>query len=389
MNKLFNLQLFAEEDDVIKSSDLEPAISIDFTSRLNANISELQNLLGVTEMTPMTTGTIIKLYKMVQTETPDQVDEGETIGLTKFERKLAKQVELKLNKYRKSTTAEAIQRSGRALAVNKTDEKLLSGVQKDIKKSFYGLLEEATGSATGTNLQNTLSAVWGAIKRFYVDEDATPIYFVSSDDVADYLGNAQITLQTAFGISYIEDFLGLGTLVVTPELDAGEVYGTAKENINGAYVPASSGDVAQTFGLTADATGLIGMTHLIKGDNATLETLAFSGVIFFPELTDGVIKGTIDHTPVLDTLTVNSVAGSKTGDTKITVTQELEKGHNYKYKTDPTTAPEVKYMQNVRNWNAWDGKSDITATTGHKITIVECDSAYKALKSGTADVTSK
>ena len=389
MNKLWNLQLFAEEDDVIKSSDLEPAISIDFTSRLNANISELQNLLGVTEMTPMTTGTIIKLYKMVQTETPDQVDEGETIGLTKFERKLAKQVELKLNKYRKSTTAEAIQRSGRALAVNKTDEKLLSGVQKDIKKSFYGLLKEATGSATGTNLQNTLSAVWGAIKRFYVDEDATPIYFVSSDDVADYLGNAQITLQTAFGISYIEDFLGLGTLVVTPELDAGEVYGTAKENINGAYVPASSGDVAQTFGLTADATGLIGMTHLIKGDNATLETLAFSGVIFFPELTDGVIKGTIDHTPVLDTLTVKSVAGSKTGDTKITVTQELEKGHNYKYKTDPTTAPEVKYMQNVRNWNAWDGKSDITATTGHKITIVECDSAYKALKSGTADVTSK
>lgn len=389
MNKLFNLQLFAEEDDVIKSSDLEPAISIDFTSRLNANISELQNLLGVTEMTPMATGTIIKLYKMVQTETPDQVGEGETIGLTKFERKLAKPVELKLNKYRKSTTAEAIQRSGRALAVNKTDEKLLSGVQKDIKKSFYGLLKEATGSATGTNLQNTLSAVWGAIKRFYVDEDATPIYFVSSDDVAEYLGNAQITLQTAFGISYIEDFLGLGTLVVTPELDAGEVYGTAKENINGAYVPASSGDVAQTFGLTADATGLIGMTHLIKGDNATLETLAFSGVIFFPELTDGVIKGTIDHTPVLDTLTVNSVAGSETGNTKITVTQELEKGHNYKYKTDPTTAPEVKYMQNVRNWNAWDGKSDITATTGHKITIVECDSAYKALKSGTADVTSK
>src|SRR5699024_9897267 len=133
------------------------------------------------------------------------------------------------------------------------------------------------------------------------------------------------------------------------------------------------------------ATGLIGMTHLIKGDNATLETLAFSGVIFFPELTDGVIKGTIDHTPVLDTLTVNSVAGSKTGDTTIRVTQELEKEHNYKYKTDTTTAPDVKYMQNVRNWNAWDGKSDIPATTGHKITIVECDSAYKALKSGTAD----
>lgn len=386
--KLLNLQLFAAEENLITSSDIEPAISIDFTSRLNSNITELQNLLGVTDMTPMSSGTVIKMYKMVQVNTPEQVGEGETIKLTKFERKAVKQIELTLKKYRKSTTAEAIQKFGRSRAINDSDALLVSGIQKEIKGSFYDSLKNATGSATGSNLQSTLAAVWGAIKQQYKDTDATPIYFVSTADVADYLGNAQINLQTAFGFTYIENFLGLGTVVITPELDAGEVYGTAKENINGAYVPATSGDVAQTFGLTGDATGLVGMTHQIKGDNATVETIAFSGVVFYPEITDGIIKGTIDTTPTLDTLTVTSAAGSTSGTTKITVSPELGQGHIYKYKTDASAAPTVTYGQNVRNWTAWDGKSDIEATTGHHITVVECDSTYKALASGNDDVTS-
>ena len=37
----------------------------------------------------------------------------------------------------------------------------------------------------------------------------------------------------------------------------------------------------------------------------------------------------------------------------------------------------------------WDGKSEIKATSNHKITVVECDNTYKALKSGNATVTSK
>ena len=126
----------------------------------------------------------------------------------------------------------------------------------------------------------------------------TPIYFVSSEDLADYLGNAQITLQTAFGMSYIENFLGLGTVIVSPELEKGKVIASAKENINGAYVPANSGDVAQTFNLTSDATGLIGMTHNIDGKTATFETLLFSGVIFFPEFLDGVIVSSIQASEV-------------------------------------------------------------------------------------------
>lgn len=294
--KKINLQLFAAEANLTVGADLEPAISIDYTSRLNKNINELQRLLGVTEMVPMSAGTNIKIYKTEQVNTPAQVGEGETIPLTEINRKLARTVELKLNKYRKSTSAEAIQRSGRSIAVNQTDEKLISSVQTSIKKVFYNLIKTGTGTAAGTNLQSALSAAWGKMQKFYVDMTVTPIYFVSSEDLADYLGNAQITLQTAFGMSYIENFLGLGTVIVSPELEKGKVIATAKENINGAYVPANSGDVAQTFNLTSDTTGLIGMTHNIDGKTATFETLLFSGVVYFPEFLDGVILSTIAPT---------------------------------------------------------------------------------------------
>lgn len=292
-NRRMNLQLFAVPENEIITTDLEPAISIDVTSNLNSNISELQNLLGVTDMQPMSAGTLIKMYKMEQVNTPEQVAEGEVIPLTKIQRKLAKTVELTFNKFRKQTTAEAIQKVGRNIAVNQTDEKLISGIRKSIKKAFYDALSSGTGTTSGTSLQSALAQAWGGVKKYYEDEDATPIFFVSSDDVADYLSTAQITMQTTFGWTYIESFLGLGTAIITPALAKGKVIATAKENLRGAYVPAGSGDLAQSFNLTADSTGLVGMTHQIATDNASITTLIFCGVIFYPELLDGVVVSTI------------------------------------------------------------------------------------------------
>lgn len=290
--KKLKLQLFAAPTNTTVAADLEPAISVDFVSRITQNIAELQEVIGVSELIPMAAGTDIKIYKMSKKNTPSQVGEGETIPLTEIERKLVKTIPLDLNKYRKNTTAEAIQKVGRNLAVNQTDEKMISEIQKDIKKAFYTALATGTGTATGTTLQVTLANLWAKLQGYYEDMDVTPIYFLNPQDVADYLGTAQITMQTAFGFTYIENFLGLGTAIITPQVTAKTVYATAKENLNGAYAPVS-GDVGQTFGLTSDATGLIGMTHQMKSDNATIDTLIMSNVVFYPEFADGVFKGTI------------------------------------------------------------------------------------------------
>lgn len=292
--KRFDIQLFAAEENMNAAADLEPGISIDFVSKITSNISELQKVLGIAEMEPMSSGTTIKIWKMEQVNTPEQVGEGETIKLTKVQRTLARTIELVLNKFRRNTSAEAIQKVGRNMAINKCDEKLVSGIQKNIKQDFFDVLLAGDGEVSGVGLQATLANAWGALNVYHEDEGVTPIHFLSPLDVAEYLGNAQITMQTAFGLSYVEDFLGLGTVVVSPRITKGKTVSTAKENLHGAYIPANSGDVAQSFGLTSDSTGLIGMKHSADDTNATINTLAMSGVLFYPERLDGVFVGTIN-----------------------------------------------------------------------------------------------
>ena len=290
------LQLFAAAEGLTTAADMEPGISIDLANTFNGNIKELQKVLGLTSLRSMPAGTTVKIYKLEQTTTPEQVGEGEVIGLTKFKRTLAKTVELSFKKFRKETTIDDIQKVGKEMAINDTDELLIKKIQKGIKSDFFASFAEGTGTAAGTGLQAVLANIWGELQKVYEDEDVTPIYMVSSDDIAAYLGTAQVTMQTAFGFSYIEDFLGLGTVLVSPALTKGTVYGTAKENIKGIFAPASSGDVGSTVGLTSDSTGLIGMKHYVDNTTANPGTLVLSAVKFYCELLDGVIKGTISST---------------------------------------------------------------------------------------------
>ena len=292
MKKIYNLQLFAAPEGLTTAADLEPAISVDFTSRLREGIQTLQKVLGVTDMVPMAAGTTVKAYKVTKENAPAQVGEGEEIPLTKISRKLAWQKELKLKKYRKATGAESIQKVGYDRAVNDTDEKLVKETQKDIKNDFFVALATGTGTAEGANLQKACANLWAQLQVRYEDMDVTPVFFINPVDVADYLGNAQITMQTAFGMSYIENFLGMGNAIITSSVAAKAPVATVAENLNGAYVPAD-GDVAKAFGLTMDESGLIGMTHKAASGNATIETLVMSGVLFYPEYVDGVFKATI------------------------------------------------------------------------------------------------
>lgn len=90
----------------------------------------------------------------------------------------------------------------------------------------------------------------------------------------------------------------------------------------------------------------------------------------------------------LEKLTVQSAAGTKTGDTKLTVTPSKTGNNTYKYKLSEEEVT-VAYGQNVKTWSVWDGAADITAETGKAITVVECNAEYQAVKAGNAVVTSK
>ncbi|MDD3231486.1 MAG: hypothetical protein PHE09_20075 [Oscillospiraceae bacterium] len=92
--------------------------------------------------------------------------------------------------------------------------------------------------------------------------------------------------------------------------------------------------------------------------------------------------------PTLGTLTVTSIAGTATGDTKLTVAPTLTEGNSYRYQTGTTvTLPIVG--ADCTAMTAWDGTVDITATTGNQIMVVETTATGLAVKAGIATVTAK
>ena len=89
-------------------------------------------------------------------------------------------------------------------------------------------------------------------------------------------------------------------------------------------------------------------------------------------------------------MTVASAEGASSGKTALTVSgHTLETGESYVYKTHATAAPTVGLGGDLTGWSTWDGEADITATTGHKITVAVKGADGTAVAAGSAEVTSK
>ena len=124
-------------------------------------------------------------------------------------------------------------------------------------------------------------------------------------------------------------------------------------------------------------------------DGVALQGAGKAGEFILPDNKKAVCKVLLDSEYGLDNLTVTSAASSTTsGKTKLTVSPVLTSGNSYKYKVaDNAVLPAAG--QSVKGWTAWNGTDEITAATGKEICVVECDSAYRALKAGVATVTAK
>ena len=124
-------------------------------------------------------------------------------------------------------------------------------------------------------------------------------------------------------------------------------------------------------------------------DGVALQGAGKAGEFILPDNKKAVCKVLLDGEYGLDNLTVTSAASSTTsGKTKLTISPALTSGNSYKYKVaDNAVLPAAG--QSVKGWAAWNGTDEITAATGKEICVVECDSAYRAIKAGVATVTAK
>lgn len=281
----------------VKAEDMKKVREVDFVNKFTHDgIKKLLDILGVTNKIKVVEGETLYTYTNTVSLESGAVEEGAVIPLSEVEQTKTPVGTATLNKWRKATTAEAIVKSGKNEAVNGTDASLLKKVQAGVKANMFTFINGTiTGSvtATGVGLQSALANGWGKLQVAFEDDDVETVFFLNPLDVADYLGGAQVTTQTAFGFSYIENFLGLGTAILSGSITQGTYIATAKQNIRCIYIN-MAGDLAEEFNMTTDETGLIGISSgYTNQERAQVETLVMSGVAFTVEYAGGVVKGTI------------------------------------------------------------------------------------------------
>lgn len=286
----------AKETNVIEKSKIAKVRELDFAMLFGENINSLITMLGVTRRIPVTAGAVLKKLTVTGTLNDTTVGEGEIIPLSLYETKWTAVGEMTLDKYRKATTAEAILKGGFDQAVNDTDERMVLDIQKGIRaKLIESLDDDDATEVAGDTLQEALAQAWGQLQVKFEDDAIQAVYFINPLDVADYLATAQVTVQTDFGFTYIENFLGLGTVIMTPQITKGELYATASQNIVVYYIDVNeSNGLGDAFDFTTDpATGLVGIHEDSNYTRLQSETVAISGVTFFAEMPAGIVKGTI------------------------------------------------------------------------------------------------
>lgn len=371
---------------------------VDFVTRFADNWDALRNIMGIMRPIRKAPGTKLVSYKASVDGTLQggtSVAEGDEIPFTKMKVEPVSYADIEVAKYAKSVTLESVAKYGADVAVEKTDDAFLVALQNKILGEFYTFLGTGTLTLSETTWQRALAMAKGKVldKFAGMDKDVTEIVgFANILDAYDYLGDKEITVQTVFGLNYVENFLGYRTLFLLPDkyIAQGTVIALPVENIDLYYVDPGDSDFAK-LGLNYTVKGetnLIGV-H-VEGDysRATGDMYAIMGMKLWAEYLDGIAVATVGA-QTLGTLTVTSAAGTSSGNTKITVSPaKADAGNVYKYKVG-SAAETVTYGQNVKTWTVWDGTSDITAASNQKITVVEASSDYKALKAGSATVTAK
>lgn len=287
------------EHNLINTTALGEIKSIDFANKLGENLTKLFEALAIQNKIPMNVGAALKQYrfKVIDSSEPaGEVAEGEIIPLTKVQREQVTITDLKFTKFRKSTSAEAIQAYGYDLAINQTDKEMIKYIQKKFRTEFFESLKAALSNTKRTNnsrlnaknLQGALS-IGRANLSVLLDGEITPIAFVNPNDTAEHLANGFINSNgTQFGISLLTPYVNV-KIVEFSDIPKGEVWMTVSENLNVAFAN-PRGELSRAFAFATDETGFVGVIHDIQPERLTADTIYASAISMFPENIDAVIK---------------------------------------------------------------------------------------------------
>lgn len=296
------------KDGITVKNDIKVAVrELDFVTRFGKNWDALREILGIMRPIRKTPGTKLTSYEASMKSEALQggasVGEGEEIPYTEFQVVPVAYDDIVLEKYAKAVSIEAVDKFGATVAVQRTDEAFLNELQSKVMGDFYTFLK-TKGTLTPTDpitsfQMGVAMAVGLVVDKFKkIHRDTTNIVvWVNTLDAYEYLGAAELTVQTAFGMQYVQNFLGAQTVILSSEIERGKIYATPVENIVLYYVDPGDGDYAQ-LGLNYTVQGetnLIGFHANGNYGTAVGESFAIMGMKLWAEYVDGIANITVTN----------------------------------------------------------------------------------------------
>lgn len=392
-------------DRLTKSQHIQvTAREVDFVTRFAANWEALREILGIMRPIRKQPGAVLKSKKAIVTLQSGSVSEGDVIPFSQAQVVEQTYAEMSLDKYAKSVSAEAIKDHGYDVAVGMTDDQFLFELQSNVLSRFYTYLNTGALTNVQTTFQKALAYAKGLVVNKWkkMHKTATDVVgFVNVLDVYEYLGGANVTVQSAFGFEYIKDFMGYGTifLLSDAEIARGTVIATPVENIVLYYVDPATDDFARAgLDFTVDGeTNLIGFHTEADYTRAVSNCFALMGLVLFSEYLDGIAVVNVEASGSLGSITGFSTAaytetGSKTGDSQVTVPDPDVAGGTFWFKAASGTAPANPSYLAVMDTNGWTQIVDdqvVATTNGYKYRVVELNGSGQAIASATGDVVAK
>lgn len=285
------------------------AREVDFVTRFNDNWDALRNIMGIMRPIRKAPGTSLISYTADVALEDGDVGAGEVIPYSKATITQATKDDLSIKKYAKAVPIEDVDKYGAEIAVEKSDDAFLTKLQNVVLGNFYTFLN--TGSLTGTaaTWQAALAKAQGEVLNKFAGmaKDVTSVVgFANILDAYDYLGAADISVQTQFGLNYVKDFMGYSTLFLLPTTVSGNnaiarntVIATPVENIDLYYADPGDSEFAR-LGLNYTVQGetnLIGFHAQGNYSTAVGESYAIMGMKLWAEYLDGIAKITATPEP--------------------------------------------------------------------------------------------
>ena len=270
------------------------AKEIDLANRFTATWEALTEIMGVMRPIRKAPGTKLVSSKASITLADGEVAEGDEVPLSQATVEPVAFKDLTLKKYRKRVTAEAVEKYGASVAVQKTDDALLNELQGVILDEFYEFALTGTLTGSETSFQMAVSMSIGRVKDKFKKmrlNYGQVVVFANTLDVHRYLGDTQISTQTSNGVEYLKNFLGADVLIASSEIPEGKVVAIPADNIVLYYIDPADGDFAA---LGLEYTTGVGETNLIgvhkEGvyGRASGDTHVLMGMVMWAEYLDAI-----------------------------------------------------------------------------------------------------